>query len=259
MAKAYQDYVGHENWKRQNEAREKGIPFEWCNITYEEFLKWYAANKDASERNRADAAATGGAGYEYYRDGVGWGRGKGRWTTWPDGSTAWEDEFGRKFNAPNPGRGGTAQKTAGTPNSSDSTRSRETSSNATEQYSSAQEKHEKPRRLLLRCVLAFFMISFSPIGILTLCWLVNAGRTPTETSAPERTIQNNMGQSQGATNPLNGESTVGAPEQTLPTHGHGPGTPTAAQLERWRYLDEYARTHSFSREAIEELNQGAGK
>jgi hypothetical protein len=48
MAKAYSDYVGHENWKRQNEAREKGIPFQWCNISYEEFLKWYHANKDAS-------------------------------------------------------------------------------------------------------------------------------------------------------------------------------------------------------------------
>jgi hypothetical protein len=35
--------------------------------------------------------------------------------------------------------------------------------------------------------------------------------------------------------------------------------PSRQQLERWRYLEEYAKTHSFSREAIEELNRGAGR
>ena len=35
--------------------------------------------------------------------------------------------------------------------------------------------------------------------------------------------------------------------------------PSRQQRERWRYLEEYAKTHSFSREVIEELNRGAGR
>jgi len=42
-------------------------------------------------------------GYQFYREGFGWGCGRGRWGKWPDGSTYWEDEQGRRFNPPNPG------------------------------------------------------------------------------------------------------------------------------------------------------------
>jgi hypothetical protein len=31
-------------------------------------------------------------GYQFYRDGFGWGCGRGRWGKWADGSTYWEDE-----------------------------------------------------------------------------------------------------------------------------------------------------------------------
>jgi hypothetical protein len=42
-------------------------------------------------------------GYQFYREGFGWGRGRGRWGKWPDGSTYWEDEHGCKHGPPNPG------------------------------------------------------------------------------------------------------------------------------------------------------------
>jgi hypothetical protein len=41
-------------------------------------------------------------GYQFYREGFGWGRGRGRWGKWPDGSTYWEDEHGCKHGPPNP-------------------------------------------------------------------------------------------------------------------------------------------------------------
>lgn len=42
-------------------------------------------------------------GYQFYREGFGWACGRGRWGKWPDGSTYWEDEQGRRFNPPNHG------------------------------------------------------------------------------------------------------------------------------------------------------------
>ena len=43
-------------------------------------------------------------GYEFYSEGFGWGRGRGRWGKWADGSTYWEDEHGYKHGPPNPRR-----------------------------------------------------------------------------------------------------------------------------------------------------------
>lgn len=42
-------------------------------------------------------------GYQFYREGFGWGRGRGRWRKCADGSTYWEDEHGYKHGPPNPG------------------------------------------------------------------------------------------------------------------------------------------------------------
>jgi hypothetical protein len=107
------------------------------------------------------------------------------------------------------------------------------------------QPHETP--LFLRWVLALLIIGF-------LCWLANTGPTLAPEQAPEQTLP-----AIEQTTPRLTLAPEPAPEQTLPTHGHGPGTPTAAQVERWRYLDQYAKTHSFSGEALKELDRGAGK
>ena len=66
------------------------------NVNGYEFMNGHSHQTQSEPPKDAD-------GYQFYREGFGWGCGRGRWGKWPDGSTYWEDEQGRRFNPPNPG------------------------------------------------------------------------------------------------------------------------------------------------------------